>query len=80
MSARNSAPALRMEYVTTLKPPDLVATHEVARAYGTLMKNPVADDRRCCRWPDTRLALQSSFPTSYWIGGTDGGCMAASAA
>eukprot|EP00959_Pyramimonas_sp_CCMP1952_P266779 5577355-Pyramimonas_sp.AAC.1 len=50
-----------MEYVATLKPPDLVAMHGVVHAYGTLVKATVADDWRCCRWPDTRLALQDSF-------------------
>eukprot|EP00959_Pyramimonas_sp_CCMP1952_P059649 1245785-Pyramimonas_sp.AAC.1 len=61
MSACNSAPALRMEYVTALEPPDLVAMHEMVQAYGTLVKVTVADNWRCCRWPDARLALQSSF-------------------
>eukprot|EP00959_Pyramimonas_sp_CCMP1952_P060423 1262157-Pyramimonas_sp.AAC.1 len=61
MSARNSAPVLRIKYVTTLKPPDLVAMHEVVQAYGTLAKITVADDRRCCRRPDARQALQSNF-------------------
>eukprot|EP00959_Pyramimonas_sp_CCMP1952_P227201 4750434-Pyramimonas_sp.AAC.1 len=56
MGACNSASARCMEYTTTLKPPELVAIHEVIQGYGTL-----ADDWRCCRWPDTRLALQSSF-------------------
>eukprot|EP00959_Pyramimonas_sp_CCMP1952_P472629 9500347-Pyramimonas_sp.AAC.1 len=58
ISACSSAPALRMENVTTLKPPDLVAMHEVVQAYGTHVKITVASDRRRCRWPDTRLALQ----------------------
>eukprot|EP00959_Pyramimonas_sp_CCMP1952_P325101 6804917-Pyramimonas_sp.AAC.1 len=49
-----------MESGTTLKHPDLIVMHEVVQAYGTLVKDTVADDRWCCRWPDTRLALQSS--------------------
>eukprot|EP00959_Pyramimonas_sp_CCMP1952_P051870 1084395-Pyramimonas_sp.AAC.1 len=57
----NSAPALRMVYVTTLKPPDTVVMHEVTQAYGTLVEVTVADDWWCCRWPDARLALQSGF-------------------
>eukprot|EP00959_Pyramimonas_sp_CCMP1952_P336580 7047752-Pyramimonas_sp.AAC.1 len=61
MSACNSAPALRMEYVTTLKPADLVAMHEVIQAFGTLLKVTVADDWRRCRWPGARLALQKKF-------------------
>eukprot|EP00959_Pyramimonas_sp_CCMP1952_P200029 4183819-Pyramimonas_sp.AAC.1 len=50
-----------MEYVTTLKPPNLVAMHEVIQTYGALVKVAVADDWRCCRWPDTRPALQNGF-------------------
>eukprot|EP00959_Pyramimonas_sp_CCMP1952_P097083 2029231-Pyramimonas_sp.AAC.1 len=50
-----------MESVATLKPPDLVAMHEIIQVDGTLVKATVADDWRCCRWPDTSLALQNNF-------------------
>eukprot|EP00959_Pyramimonas_sp_CCMP1952_P246507 5152329-Pyramimonas_sp.AAC.1 len=80
MSMCNSVPAPCMKYVTRLKPPDLVAMHEVIQEYGTLAKITVADDWRRCRWPDTRLALQSGFTNFITrIGGTDGSCIAASA-
>eukprot|EP00959_Pyramimonas_sp_CCMP1952_P447905 9378884-Pyramimonas_sp.AAC.1 len=39
-------------------PPRLVLVVEVAQANGKLAKVTVTDDRRCCRWPDVRLALQ----------------------
>eukprot|EP00959_Pyramimonas_sp_CCMP1952_P290202 6069946-Pyramimonas_sp.AAC.1 len=61
MSVRHSAPALCMGYVTTLKPPNPVVMHEMVQTYGTRVEITVADDRRRCRWPDARLALQRVF-------------------
>eukprot|EP00959_Pyramimonas_sp_CCMP1952_P026161 549363-Pyramimonas_sp.AAC.1 len=61
MSMYHSIPALCVEYVAALEPPDLVAVHELARAYGTLTEIAVTDDGQCCQWPDTRLTLQGGF-------------------
>eukprot|EP00959_Pyramimonas_sp_CCMP1952_P437639 9162768-Pyramimonas_sp.AAC.1 len=47
-----------MKYTATPKSPHLVVVDEVAQANGTLVKVTVTDDRRRCRWPDARLALQ----------------------
>eukprot|EP00959_Pyramimonas_sp_CCMP1952_P034151 715746-Pyramimonas_sp.AAC.1 len=58
MCRNHSIPALRMEYVATLKPPHPVVVDEVAQANGKLVEVTVTDDRRRCRWPDARLALQ----------------------
>eukprot|EP00959_Pyramimonas_sp_CCMP1952_P441123 9235065-Pyramimonas_sp.AAC.1 len=38
-------PTLRMEHVSTLKPPHLVAARKLFKAYGILGKITVADDR-----------------------------------
>eukprot|EP00959_Pyramimonas_sp_CCMP1952_P412756 8649318-Pyramimonas_sp.AAC.1 len=57
----HSIPALCAEYVAALEAPDLVVIHEQVQAYGTLTEVAVNEDGRCCRWPDTHLALQGGF-------------------
>eukprot|EP00959_Pyramimonas_sp_CCMP1952_P126706 2650063-Pyramimonas_sp.AAC.1 len=53
MSMCNSTPALCVEYVAALEPPDFIVVHEMVQAYGALVEVAVTDDGRCCRWPDT---------------------------
>eukprot|EP00959_Pyramimonas_sp_CCMP1952_P381772 7999881-Pyramimonas_sp.AAC.1 len=61
MSVYHSIPALCVESVAALEPPDLVVVHELVQAYGTLAEVAVTDDGRCCRWPGTRLTLQGGL-------------------
>eukprot|EP00959_Pyramimonas_sp_CCMP1952_P388809 8146491-Pyramimonas_sp.AAC.1 len=49
----HTIPALRMNYMTTLKPPHPVVVYEPFQAYGTIGKLTIIDDRWRCRWPET---------------------------